>query len=226
MQLTAYAEWLNKSFYDFDRAILEFYHELAVTADSVLNPIARILAFVGEGAMLCFIVASVLVLFKSTRKASICMSLSIGIGALITNVALKNLIARPRPFAAEYTQWWEFVGSPPQAEYSFPSGHMTSVTAGMLALCLCLSVERKKPSRAIIPCAIYVIAMGASRNYLMVHYPSDIIGGAICGTVGALLGIAATHGIYRLLKRHSNNRLCCFILNSDFENLFSKNSKT
>lgn len=226
MQLTAFAEWLNTSFRDFDRAILEFYHNIAVSADAILNPIARLLAFVGEGAMLCFIVASVLVLFKKTRKASICMSLSIGLGALITNVALKNLIARPRPFAAEYTEWWEFVGSPPQSEYSFPSGHMTSVTAGMVALCLCLCIARKKPSRAIIPCTVYVIAMGASRNYLMVHYPSDIIGGAICGIAGALLGFAATCGIYRLLERHADNKLCRFILNSDFEDLFSKSSKT
>lgn len=225
MHPSVFAQWLNTTFADFDRSILHFYHELALVADPILNPICRFLAIIGDGALLCFILAAVLILFSYTRKSGICIAFSVGIAALITNVTVKPLVARPRPYVSdcsEFVEWWEFVGMPTQSEYSFPSGHMTAAMAGMTAVCLCLCAANKKNRWVIIPACLYVTFMGASRNYLMVHYPTDIIGGAIAGGIGGLLGFLLINSIYKRIENHPNNKFCKFLLVADIENLFTK----
>ena len=222
--MTPFAQWLNTAFADFDRVILEFYHDLASAAGPVFTPMAKIFEFIGEGALFCFVLAAILVLFSKTRKAGICVAVSVGLAALITNVTIKNLVARPRPYDSgvqEYLEWWEFVGGRGHHEYSFPSGHMTAAVAGMLALCLCLCIANKKHIWTVVPAVIYVTLMGASRNYLMMHYPTDIIGGLISGAVGAILGYFLISLLYnKVLYAHKDNKICEFMLYADIKNLF------
>ena len=224
--MTQFANWLNTAFADFDHLILEFNHTLAMEAGHILTPIAKIFEFIGEGALLCFVLAAILLLFSKTRMAGMCMAISVGISALITNVTIKNLVARPRPYASgvqEYVEWWEFVGGKGHYEYSFPSGHMTAAVAGMIALCICVCVVNKKGFWVVVPALIYATLMGASRTYLMMHYPTDIIGGLIVGTVGAMLGYLAIKLLYKkVLLRHAENKTCSFILNADIRNLLKK----
>lgn len=222
MTLTPFAEWLNLTFADFDAAILGFYHYLATLADPIFNPLSRFLAVIGDGAMLCLVLAVVLLLFSHTRKTGLVMAFSVAISALFTNVIIKNLVARPRPYVSEYVEWWEFVGKPTQSEFSFPSGHMTAAVAGMAALCICFFAVHKRHRWGVAPCAIYCALMGASRNYLMVHYPTDVIAGAFVGLIGAALGFLAVTLIYRLIEKHKEKKLCAFMLNADLETLFNK----
>ncbi len=220
MELTSSAAWLNEAFGAFDRAILSFYHELAKTASQFLTPFSEFFAFIGDGALLCFVLAAILLLFSKTRKAGICILLAIGIGALITNVAVKNLVARPRPFAMEYAEWWKYIGSPQQSEYSFPSGHTTAAMSGMVALCL--GLEKNRKWWLVLAAGLYVVVMGATRNYLMVHYPSDIIGGMIVGAVGGMLAYLLTRAIYKGFELHTDSRISAFVLNADIKGIFSK----
>ena len=224
------AQWLNTVFYGFDHAILKFYHELATVADPICRPISEIFAFIGDGAMACFVLAAILLLFSKTRKSGICIAFAVGLAALVTNVTVKPIVARPRPYAsgiADFVQWWEYVGGHKHSEFSFPSGHTTSAMAGALALCLCLCIfnkkgENKKHLWVIIPSALYVILMGASRNYIMVHYPSDIIGGILAGAIGAFWAYFLVAIIYKHLERSKNAAFCRFMLTSDIRNLFNK----
>lgn len=232
MELTAFAQWLNSAFAGFDRAILEFYHNLALAADPVLNPLSMLFAFLGDGAIACFVLAAILLLFSKTRKSGICIAVSVGLAALVTNVTVKPLVARPRPYAsgiAEFVEWWEYVGEHMHSEYSFPSGHTTSAMAGALALCLCLCLfngkNNKKYRWVLIPSALYVILMGASRNYIMVHYPSDILGGIIAGAIGAIVGFILIHLVYKMLEWNKENKVCAFLLNADIRNLFKKKAQ-
>ncbi len=222
--MTQFSQWLNTAFADFDRVILEFYHTLAEVAGPIFTPIAKTFEFIGEGALFCFVLAAILVLFSKTRKAGLCMAVSVGLAALITNVTIKNLVARPRPYDSgvpEYLEWWEFVGGQGHHEYSFPSGHMTAAVAGMLALCLCLCIANKKHVWVVVPALIYATLMGASRNYLMMHYPTDIIGGFVSGTVGALIGFFLITLLYKkVFDAHANNKVCSFMLNADLKHLF------
>lgn len=227
---SAFAQWLNSAFYGFDHAILEFYHNLAKVADPVCRPLSEFFAFIGDGAMICFVVAALMLLFSKTRKSGICIALSVGIAALITNVTVKPLVARPRPYAsgvADFVEWWNYVGGHVHSEHSFPSGHTTSAMAGALALCLCLCLvngkeNNKKYRWVLIPSAVFVILMGASRNYIMVHYPTDIIGGIIAGSVGAVAAFLLIHFLYKGLEGNSDLKSCSFILNADIKNLFKK----
>ena len=64
------------------------------------------------------------------------MVFSVALASLITNVTVKPLVARHRPYASgvsDYVEWWKYVGGHTHSEYSFPSGHTTSAMAAMLA---------------------------------------------------------------------------------------------
>ena len=124
-----------------------------------------------------FALAFVLMMFAKTRKLGICLFGAVCCGALITNIILKDLIARPRPFEAmaPFLKYWKAVGSPAEDGFSFPSGHVTAAAAGMSAI---MFVRGKK---WILPSALYVFLMCFSRNYLMAHYPSDVLAASIVG---------------------------------------------
>ena len=220
--MTPIAQWLNTAFADFDFAILEIYHILATYLSPVLTPISEFFAVIGDGAMACFILATILLLFPKTRKAGICVMLSVGIGALITNVAVKNIVARPRPYVSEiaqFSKWWNFVGAHIESEFSFPSGHTTAAMAG--AMGLCLGYDKNRKWWIFLTSAVYVLVMGASRNYLMVHYPSDIIGGIIAGAIGGAIAYLLIRFLYKGLEGNKDEKICAFILNADIRSIFT-----
>ena len=222
--MTPFAQWLNTSFANFDYSILEIFHTLATYASFILTPISEFFAFIGDGAMACFILAAILLLFPKTRKAGICIMLSVGVGALITNVAVKNLVERPRPYTFEqFAQWWEFVGSSQESDFSFPSGHTTAAMAG--AMGLCLGYDKNRKWWIFLSSAVYVILMGASRNYLMVHYPTDVIGGLISGAIGGGLAYLLIWVLYKGLEGNRDIKACAFILDADVKNLFKNKAK-
>ena len=215
MPLSLFASWLNTSFAPFDYYILEFYHILAQKADFIINPVMTFMSIIGDNAFFSFALAIAFLLFPKTRKAGICMFLAILCGVLITNITLKGLIARPRPFQMEFTQWWEYVGSPKQVGYAFPSGHATAAMSAMCAMCLTI---RKK--WVIAFASVYVALMCAARNYLMVHYPTDVIGGVIVGAVAAFAALYLTKLIYRIIDKDAITS--DFFKNADVRNFFKK----
>ena len=107
-------------------------------------------------------------------------------GAVGLTVALKNLIRRPRPYAAidgivarDRRHQGDDVFDP----YSFPSGHTS--TAFVLATSLSLSYPEWY---VIAPAAAWAATMGVARVWLGVHYPSDVLVGAGVG-VGAAVAV-------------------------------------
>jgi 4-methyl-5(b-hydroxyethyl)-thiazole monophosphate biosynthesis len=72
---------------------------------------------------------------------------------------------------------------------------------------------------------IAMALMGMSRNYLIVHYFSDVLAGYIVGAVGGVAGFYIVKGVYKPIYKHQNNKFCAFVLNADVINLFKRNKK-
>ena len=218
------ANWINSTFSEFDYAILQFCHGLAEKAGGILGPIMELLAFIGDNGYFSFALALILLLFPKTRKCGACIILAVGVGALFTNVAIKNIVARPRPYASDveaFKEWWAFAGAHLESEFSFPSGHTTAAVASMLAVCLCLF---KKCKWILAPATFYAVIMGFSRNYLVVHYPTDVIAGLIVGSIAAVIAFLLARLIWSVMQKHSDKRLFNFALNFDVRSLFRKRS--
>ena len=98
---------------------------------------------------------------------------------LLCNVVIKNLVARTRPFDVN-TAVQLLVAKP--RDYSFPSGHTAASFASVTALYL---AGEKKMWKAALVLAVLI---ALSRLYLYVHYPTDIIGGVIFGSLSGYLG--------------------------------------
>lgn len=200
--------WLNSFFAGYDKAILGALHSVAEAAGGVLTPLMKLITLLGEKGLLFLILALVLMCFARTRPVGVCMFGAVCCGALITNILLKDAVARPRPFEAmeAYRRWWIAVGSPAEDGFSFPSGHVTAATAGMASLCF------TKGRKFALPAVVVVLLMGISRNYLMAHYPSDVLFAIIIGAFSAFVAYIITRLIFRFLEEHDDNGLCAFAL--------------
>lgn len=207
--MTDFAVWLNSALSGFDYSLLSFWHSAAEGYGAVLTPVMKVLTYSAEHGLIFYALCVILALFKRTRKAAVCLFGAVCCGALITNLTLKDFVARIRPFEAseEIRQWWQFAGAMAEEDFSFPSGHATSVFAGITALCV---ASDKKP---MLLGYLYAIAVCCSRNYLMAHYPTDVITGAFIGAASAFIAYGITVLIFRFLEKHSDNAFCGFLLN-------------
>ena len=107
---------------------------------------------------------------------------------------LKPLIAEPRPFLALSNV---DLLTPESEIYSFPSGHTTSSFAVATVIGLKYSFMLKdKKYRLIYPLIAFAALIGFSRVYIGVHYPLDVVFGAIIGTICALLVLKLENKIF------------------------------
>ena len=219
MELTAVAEWLNTSFSGFDHAILSVLHELALLTNGNLNWLFKFISLFAEKGLFLILLSIFLMLFKKTRKFGICMFGAIGAGAILTNFILKDMVARPRPYMSgilEYKDWWQYAGMVTESDFSFPSGHTTAMTAAMMSLVYIAKTKKK------YWCILFIFLMGISRNYLMVHYPTDVIGGMISGLIAATVAYFITLLIYKIIEKYKDVKLFNFIKNFDIINAMKK----
>ncbi len=104
------------------------------------------------------------------------------LGGTVTGTILKDMFHRPRPDLVPYSAY--FSGA------SFPSGHsmMSAVTYLTLGALLARSQERKRLKSYFLLVAIFLtFAVGVTRVYLGVHWPTDVLAGWAAGAVWALL---------------------------------------
>ena len=111
--------------------------------------------------------------FPRTRILGGCMLISIAAGFLLGNVMLKNIAARQRPCWLDPS-----VGLLVQVprDFSFPSGHSMVGFEGAVSIFM---FNRKWG----IPALMLAVLIAFSRLYLFVHFPTDVLAGAVLGTV-------------------------------------------
>lgn len=140
------------------------------------------------------LVALILLCFKKTRKAGVAMGIAMACGYLIGNMGMKNLFARTRPY--DVTEVKLLVAK--LHDFSFPSGHTLVSFEAATALWF---YHRKWGVAAFVLAAL----IAYSRLYLFVHYPTDVLAGAV---LGVAIGLAAcwltnrlwTHRIFHKAK--------------------------
>lgn len=116
------------------------------------------------------LLALVLVCFKKTRKVGVAMGIAMACGYLIGNLGLKNLFARTRPY--DVTEVELLVAK--LHDFSFPSGHTLVSFEAATALWY---YHRRWGIAAFVLAALIAL----SRLYLFVHYPTDVLAGALLG---------------------------------------------
>ena len=125
------------------------------------------------------------------------MLCSIALTYLIGGLLLKNMIARPRPFQAFPSV--SLITEAPEG-YSCPSLH----TAIAFACAMTVFLKNKK---AGVPCLLFAAVIGFSRLYFFVHYPTDVLLGAVLGALCALIvtGLSIDLAGRRLARRNKQS---------------------
>lgn len=156
-----------------------------------LDPLVEFYTTLGNAGALWIVLSLILLCRKSTRKAGAAGLLALALGFVCTNVVLKHLVGRARP-------WLDVPGLIPLVEEgdpnSFPSGHTTAALAAAVAWAR--SLPRKWVGGLVVGAAV---CMGLSRLYVGVHYPSDVLAGAL---VGAACGWIASRILERFTGRN------------------------
>lgn len=158
----------------FDAAVRGWVHQLA---SPLLTQVMVAVSAMGSEVLVAVFVVSVVVFLRMKwRRAAVWMLFTMA-GGLILQVVLKLGFRRTRPVA--------FFGVEPHS-YSFPSGHslMSFCIYGVLAGLLAARIKSPK-LRVLIwaVAAVLVGAIGLSRIYLGVHYPSDVLAGYLAAAV-------------------------------------------
>ena len=188
-------------FNPFDGAILLWIQD-NVRSDA-LTPIMKLITHLGDKGLFWIVLTLILLCFKKTRRMGVICALSMAIGLLITNVAIKNVVARPRPYREDMIQGLRLIIEE-QKDWSFPSGHTTNslATAWVIFRRTTLSRTGGVIGRFLgILALALAILISLSRLYVGVHYPTDVIGGVIIGIFSAEVAIALWKIIYRRNKR-------------------------
>ena len=213
------AEWLNTAFASFDGAIFNFAN---TTAGAFGNFLAEFMDIFGTKGIGFILVALILACFAKTRRIGVCILAGIIVGALFTNVIIKNAVARPRPYThEEYRGLWEAVGASQESEHSFPSGHTT--TAMAFASAFFLAGNKKWSWTGFL----VALLMGWTRIYLIVHYATDVIGGIIVGGAAGVIGYFIVKLLYaKVFEKYKNKPFFDFFLNKNVWELFKKKEVT
>ena len=167
----------------WDQAVLNWY---AQRRTPELTRFAELLAVLGGVTILPFVTLAIAwLLGRAQGKAHGWFLLTAVAGATLLNVVAKVVFQRPRPD--------ELMAVLTEPGFSFPSGHAMANAAFGFALTLAFW-----RSRAGWPVAVFgllwALAIGVSRNYLGVHYPSDVL-------AGFTASVAWVAGLYILMAR-------------------------
>lgn len=179
----------------FDIGILDFI-QLYLRCD-FLDTVMPLITMLGNGGILWILVCLVLLISPKTRKIGLVVMLALILEALCCNVILKPLIARVRPFDVNTAV--QLLISRPR-DFSFPSGHTGASFAVVGALYF-------SKHRLWIPSLIISILIAFSRLYLYVHYPTDVLAGALIGILAGWLGWVIAQRIERRSQGHHSEAL-------------------
>lgn len=177
----------------FDNAIISYVQG---QESQTLTQVMKFFTFIGTGLPITVIsLIIMIVLYKVLNfRRELLFFIGVVIGSALLNVFLKSTFHRARPTLNRFVE---------ATGYSFPSGHsMAAFTLyGVICFLLWKHAEHAYFRFILVCCSsIMIIAIGISRIYLGVHYPSDVVGAYLAS--GTWLAVSI--GLYqRLFAKHT-----------------------
>lgn len=147
-------------------------------ANPTLNTIVPFITSLGNHAEIWFAIIALMLIQKHHRREGYAVAVALLLTYVVTVVVMKNIICRPRPFLVDTS--FHLLIDPP-GEWSFPSGHAATSFAAATAI-----TYSSWPRRIKVGAFITATLIAASRLYLCVHYPTDVLVGALIGTALAI----------------------------------------
>lgn len=171
------------------------YWVQATLRNPVTDPILSFFTHLGDAGGLFIVLTALLLCHPKTRRAGFSAACALVFSLLFTNIILKHLFARPRPWVS-----FSFL-APLVAEHdpnSFPSGHTSA------AFAFAFGSLRALPKRWMkIAVVVLAVLMALSRLYVGVHYPSDVATGFVVGDLAALCGWLVSEAIVKRTQDRS-----------------------
>lgn len=169
----------------FDSAVI---HRVQAATPSWLTSLLLVFTFLGsvQALVVLVICTALTMLWQKKRWEALFLAVAVG-GGMLFNLLLKELFRRERPDLHRLIQ---------EEGYSFPSGHSMAsfLFYGMVAVFLYLFVVSRLAKLGIVLAAvILIVCVGASRIYLGVHYPSDVLAGYVAGGAWLVLCLLGMH---------------------------------
>lgn len=154
------------------------------------DPIVSFFTQLGNAGLLFIALTLLLLAFPKTRRLGLAAGCALVLSLLFTNVLLKHLVGRVRP-------WVDFPSLVPLVyegdPNSFPSGHSSA------AFAFAAGMFFSRPPRWLkISAPILALLMALSRLYVGVHYPTDVAAGI---AVGILAGWLASRIVGELCRK-------------------------
>lgn len=157
----------------------------------LFDPIVLFFTNLGSAGALFILLTALLLVFPRTRRVGLATALALLCSLLFTNLILKNLFQRVRPWEA-----FDFLRNMVvERDTSFPSGHTSAAFAFALAVVRAGPKEWRGSKLAVV---VLALLMGLSRLYVGAHYPTDVLAGAL---VGSLAGVTGWYLSTLLLRR-------------------------
>ena len=156
----------------------------------LLDAVLPVVSWTCNHGELWILLALCLVVYKRTRRQGWTVATALVLDLVCCNLLLKPLIGRIRPFAVNTAV--ELL-IPPPLDASFPSGHTAASFAAVFAL-------RASGSPLWKPALAVAAVIAFSRLYLYVHWPSDVLGGALLGAFLGWAGAWTAKQVYAALE--------------------------
>lgn len=170
---------------------LRFLDFLQTIHTPLLDKILAFITSLGNAGIIWIVLVVVLLILPKTRKTGIIVAAALLMDLILCNLILKNLVARVRPYDVN-TAIAILIKKP--LDFSFPSGHTAASFAAMTALFLA------KMKKAWIAALVLAVLIAFSRLYFYVHYPTDVLGGAVVGILSGIIGYTIVEKIDKCRK--------------------------
>ena len=174
--------------------------ELKQLRTSWLDDLAVAVTTLGQGGTgwwlaIPWVPIAVVAIALAMRRWADAAFLAVSTLAPVVNLGLKELVGRPRP---DMGMWLVM-----ETGFSFPSGHSVFAASFLGALIWVIGRPGTLDGRPTVRRAtqavllLLILAVGFSRVYLGVHWPSDVIAGFLFGSLYLLLLVSVRHWLGR-----------------------------